>query len=156
MGKLSPASTSQLHISKAEEILNKQSGWQSLTGTTDFARIASSRTIDPRHALAFDIIVDRICGFIGAYYVSLGGAVDALVFAGGIGEHSVELRSAIAEKIACLGFGIDAKRNEARKTDSGAVRDIGAAGAKHRLLVCETDEQLEMARMCAEMDQLWT
>lgn len=41
------------------------------------------------------------------YYVKLLGNVDALVFAGGIGEKGGQLRQAVIDKVACLGFGID-------------------------------------------------
>src|SRR4051794_25655985 len=79
-GKLAPASTKELHITTAEQILNKESGWKALTGTTDFGKISSSD--DEKCRLAFDIFVDRILGYVGSYYVTLGGNVDALVFAG--------------------------------------------------------------------------
>ena len=60
VGKLSPSSTSNLHISKAEEILNKQSGWLSLTGTTDFSKISSSSPDTPSsHRLAFDLFIGQ-------------------------------------------------------------------------------------------------
>ncbi|KFA63702.1 hypothetical protein S40285_08784 [Stachybotrys chlorohalonatus IBT 40285] len=150
-GKLSPASTENLHISKAEEILNKKSGWKSLTGTTDFGTIANSD--EPSHKLAFDILVDRICGFVGSYYVSLEGKVDALVFAGGIGEKSDALRRAVVHRANCLGFVIDDRRNAGDITD--VVQDIGASGSRHRVLVCQTDEQFEMARLCAAREDLW-
>jgi len=150
VGKLSPHSTSELHISKAEEILNKQSGWKSMTGTTDFGEIASSS--DPTHKLAFDIFVDRICGFVGSYYVTLGGKLDALVFAGGIGEKSDKLRRTVVENVACLGFEIDDEKN--RKKIEDVVQEVGAA-AKHRVLVCQTDEQFEMARGCAADETLF-
>jgi acetate kinase len=97
--------------------------------------------------LAFDIFVDRICGFVGSYYVTLGGKVDALVFAGGIGEKSAELRERVVRNCACLGFGVDAEKN-GRKIE-GKVQDVGKEGAKHKVLVCQTDEQYEMARGCA-------
>ncbi len=151
VGKLSPSSTKELHISRAEEILNKESGWRALTGTTNFGVIAASS--DPTHALAFDIFVDRVCGFVGSYFVALGGEVDALVFAGGIGERSDRLRRAVVEQCACLGFALDADKN-ARKIEA-VVQDVGAASAAHRVLVCQTDEQFEMARGCAEDPALW-
>ncbi|POR36492.1 Putative acetate kinase [Tolypocladium paradoxum] len=151
VGKLSPSSTKQLHISKAEEILNKQSGWKSLTGTTDFGVIAGSD--EPQHKLAFDLLVDRICGFVGSYYVSLQGQVDALVFAGGIGERSSRLRRAVVEGAGCLGFAVDEKRNGGG--GDAVVRDVGADDARHRVLVCQTDEQFEMARTCAAREELW-
>ncbi|KAL9074748.1 MAG: hypothetical protein Q9161_002117 [Pseudevernia consocians] len=143
-GKPSPSSTKEMHISTAEEILNKKSGWKALTGTTDFGTISSSS--DPKCKLAFDILVDRILGFIGSYYVKLEGTVDALVFAGGIGEKAALLRTRIVDKCKCLGFEIDEEKND--KAIEDVVQDIGKE-ARHRTLVCQTDEQFEMARQCA-------
>ncbi|KAL9942441.1 hypothetical protein D7B24_006342 [Verticillium nonalfalfae] len=151
VGKLSPSSTSELHISRAEEILNKESGWKALTGTTDFGVIADSD--DPKHKLAFDIFVDRVCGFIGTYFVSLGGQVDALVFAGGIGEKSGKLRARVGAQVACLGFEVDDSLNGKKIVDT--VQDVGKQGNGKRVLVCQTDEQLEMARFCAENEKIW-
>lgn len=153
MGKLSPSSTKELHISRAEEILNKESGWKALTGTTDFSRIADAGSDDPRHRLAYDLFVDRVCAFVGSYYVTLRGRVDALVFAGGIGERSARLRRSVVEAVACLGFEIDEERNGRVVED--VVQDVGAPDARHRVLVCLTDEQLQMARLCAENPELW-
>ncbi|KAL6690327.1 Acetokinase family domain-containing protein [Trichoderma pleuroticola] len=153
VGKLSPASTEHLHISTAEEILNKASGWKSLTGTTNFGIIAASD--EPQHRLAFDLFVDRICGFVGSYYVSLRGEVDAIVFAGGIGERSARLRSAVVEQAGCLGFAIDEALNNAEAAGDATVRELSGKDSKHRVLVCQTDEQFEMARACTEMEALW-
>ncbi|KAK0511520.1 hypothetical protein JMJ35_006093 [Cladonia borealis] len=144
-GKPSPSSTKEMHISTAEEILNKKSGWKALTGTTDFGEISSSQ--DPACKLAFEIFVDRLIHFIGSYYVKLEGEVDALVFAGGIGEKGALLRTRIVEKCRCLGFGLDEQTNNNKIED--VVRDIGMEGARYRTLVCQTDEQFEMARQCA-------
>ncbi|KAL0936625.1 acetate kinase [Colletotrichum truncatum] len=152
VGKLSPNSTSELHLTEAEEILNKQSGWKSLTGTTNFGVIAASD--EPTHKLAFDIFVDRICGFIGTYFVALSGQVDALVFAGGIGEKSGKLRKRVVEQCACLGFTIDDERNS-EKIES-TVQEVSKQECKSRTLVCRTDEQFEMARQCTEKDELWS
>jgi acetate kinase len=133
-----------LHITRAEEILNKESGWKSLTGTTSFADISSSN--EPNKKLAFDIFVNRILGYLGSYYVSLNGRVDALVFAGGIGGQSDKLRQRVTEEASCLGFTIDAELNK-KLVDE--VQDVGRKGAKHKTLVCKTNEQFEMARYCA-------
>ena len=138
--KLSPSSTKDLHISSAEEILNKQSGWKALTGTTNFAEIAKPDAPDT-HQLAFNIFVDRVVGFIGNYYVKLGGEVDALVFAGGIGEKSAYLRQVITEKCSCLGFTLDEKKNN--DPSGEGVMDIGGR-AQVRTLVCETDEDVSI------------
>jgi acetate kinase len=122
-----------------------------LTGTTNFGIIAASN--EPPMKLAFDLLVDRICGFIGSYYVSLRGEVDALVFAGGIGEKSDKLRRAVLQQISCLGFALDEGANAKKLED--VVLDISGAGAKHKVLVCATDEQFEMARVCAEDEEFW-
>lgn len=138
--KLSPSSTKELHISTAEEILNKQSGWKALTGTSDFAEIAKSDAPES-HKLALDIFVDRIVGYVGSYYVKLGGKVDALVFAGGIGEKSAMLRKLVTEQASCLGFGIDDAKNEKPNFGDKHVCEIGVSNNK-KTLVCETDEDV--------------
>jgi len=145
---------SKISVDDAEDILNKKSGWKSLTGTTSFGDIAKSKDADKR--LAFDIFVDRVLDFIGAYYLKLGGQVDALVFAGGIGEKSPELRQAIASKCSCLGFQLYDGMN---KSQDGAelaktVRSI-SHGGKY-ILVCETNEQFEMAYQCMKDDKLYS
>ncbi|ETN36396.1 acetate kinase [Cyphellophora europaea CBS 101466] len=146
VGKLSPSSTTDLHISKAEEILNKQSGWKALTGTSDFAEIAKADAPDT-HKLALDIFVDRIVGYIGSYYVKLGGEVDALVFAGGIGEKSSYLRQLVISKVSCLGFAIEQEQNQNAK-DSEIVSRIGSS-ASSLTLVVQTDEDWQMAYQTA-------
>ena len=148
-GKLSPSSTKDMNITQAEEILNKKSGWQAITGTTDFGTILKKASEgDEKCQLAFDILVDRLCGYVGSYYLKLGGKVDAVVFAGGIGEKGSQLRKAVMEKARCLGFELDDAKNE--KPGDGVVVDVGAEGSKHRVLVCQTDEQVEMATQCAK------
>lgn len=148
-GKLSQSSTKELHITQAEQILNKESGWAAITGTTDFGTITSkAEQGDEKCKLAFDILVDRLVGYIASYFVKLDGEVDALVFAGGIGEKGAQLREAVVKKVKCLGFHLDRKAND--KPKDAVVADIGSDQAGYRVLVCQTDEQNEMARQCAQ------
>lgn len=142
-GKLSPSSTKSLHITTAEQILNKESGWKALTGTTDFGTISSkAEGGDEKCKLAFDLMVDRILGFVGSYYVTLRGDVDAIVFAGGMGEKGLALRKAVIEGAKCLGFDIDQSKNE--KPGEGVVEEITKRGARHRVLICKTNEQVSL------------
>ena len=136
VGKLAPSSTSDLHISRAEEILNKESGWKAMTGTADFGEIGKRDTKEKQ--LAFDLMVDRIAQYVGSYYVSLQGKCDALVFAGGMGEKAVELRQAVVDQVRCLGF---ADLGDA-KVD-GTVTEI-STGSGIKVLVCKTDEAHQM------------
>ena len=50
------------------------------------------------------------------------------------------LRSRVVEKCKCIGFEIDDKKNG--KTIEEVVQEIGMEGARHRTLVCRTDEQV--------------
>ncbi|OJJ39211.1 hypothetical protein ASPWEDRAFT_103613 [Aspergillus wentii DTO 134E9] len=145
-GNLSPASTKEMHISTAEEILNKKSGWKVLTGTTDFAKIAVENPPSREHKLAFDIIVDRMLGYLGSYFVKLNGEVDAVVFAGGIGEKSALLRKTLIEKSQSLGFAIDGEANEKELEEGETVKEISRG--EPRVLICQTNEQFEMAYNC--------
>ena len=146
-GKMTSKGTGDLHITRAEQILNKEAGWKALAGTTDFGKISAAE--DDESKLAFNLVVDRILGFVGSYYVSLRGQVDALVFAGGIGEKGVKLREKVVEGLACLGFAVDGDVN-GKGLGEEVVTEITGKGAKHRVLICQTDEQLEMARDCVE------
>ncbi|KAI5994314.1 Acetokinase family-domain-containing protein [Pisolithus marmoratus] len=139
----------EVHISDAERILNTEMGWKALAGTTDFGEIVR-KADDDKCMLAFDLLLDRILHFVGAYFLALRGHVHALVFAGGVGEHSVELRSRVGEAVRCLGFAaVDDGMNEGVDGRKGVVVDIGDGGqGGKRVLVCRTDEQGEMAREC--------
>lgn len=128
-------------VREAEEILNKQSGWKALTGTSDFAQIAKADAQGP-HRLAFDLFVDRIVGYVGNYFVKLGGKVDALVFSGGIGEKSAYLRAEVVSRLRCLGFALNKEKNE-----DNSKQDVWAiSSTEPKILVCQTDEEVEMAR----------
>lgn len=86
--------------------------------------------------------------------MSLGGKVDALVFAGGIGEKSSLLRERVTEMVGCLGFEIDKAKNE-KVAGKEKVEEIGKEGVKHKTLVVATDEQFEMARGVAADEELF-
>ncbi|KAI0925724.1 hypothetical protein AcV5_008384 [Taiwanofungus camphoratus] len=141
-----------VRVSQAEDILNTKSGWKALTGTTDFGEVVQRMKnaagaqggwgSEAKWRLVFDLFVDRIVGYVGSYFVKLGGDVDALVFSGGIGEKSMELREAVTEKATCLGFALDGGANEKAKDSGGVVVDIGKNKDARRVLVCRTDEQV--------------
>ncbi|KAI0267713.1 acetate and butyrate kinase [Gloeopeniophorella convolvens] len=141
-------------VTEAEDILNMKSGWHALAGSSDFGEVVQRKDKDEGAKLAYDLFEDRILDFIGAYWLKLGGQVDALVFAGGIGEKSKELRESVTQRCACLGLAIDQTRNESVDEQDGDVVEIGKGG-RTKLLVCRTDEQLEIARQCALESKFW-
>jgi acetate kinase len=70
------------------------------------------------------------------------GGLDALVFTGGVGEHSPQIRAAAAAGLAFLGVAIDGHRNEAAHGDG----EISAVGASVRTLMLAAREDLEIVR----------
>ena len=145
-GRLSRRAAEAVEITDAEEILNVESGWKSLTGTTNFAVIAdrAGKEEHPNETLAFDILVDRILTYVGSYFLKVGGLkkVDALVFSGGIGERSAKLRKAVVDHCACLGFAVDEVKNEGASKAEDNVFEIGEGDSGVKTLVCKTDEQV--------------
>lgn len=77
--------------------------------------------------------------------MKLDGQVDALVFAGGIGEKGTLLRTRIIGECSCLGFELDKESNE--KKIEEVVQDVGKGDAPHRTLVCQTDEQVRKSKI---------
>jgi len=154
-----PGMATNVPVTEAEDILNRKSGWKALAGTTDFRIITERANLSSSNPsrLAFDLFVDRILHYIGAYFLKLSGEVDALVFAGMIGEKSKELREVVGNKVRCLGFvRLDEVKNAGVDGVKGEVVDIGMESEgdrPRRLLVCRTDEQFEMARACAMDDE---
>jgi acetate kinase len=54
----------------------------------------------------------------------------------------------VGERVKCLGFEVDGKKNG--KLGSEVVEDIGREDVGKRVLVCQTDEEAEMAEECAQ------
>jgi acetate kinase len=82
--------------------------------------------------------------YIGAYVASMGG-LDAVIFTGGIGQGSAEVRALALQGLECMGITLDPKRNkEARGFDE--VSRISTDNAKVAVLVVPTDEERMMAR----------
>jgi acetate kinase len=103
--------------------------------------LARAATGDEAARLAVDVYVHRLRREAAGMVAALGG-LDALVFTGGVGEHSAPIRQAAAEGLAFLGVAIDAGRN----ADPDADCDISAAGAAVHSLVVTAREDVEIAR----------
>ena len=80
--------------------------------------------------------VYRIRKYVGAYHAVLG-RLDAVVFTGGVGEHSQVVRQRSLVGLDALGITVDAERN--RATAGGRL--ISAAGARVAVAVVPTDEE---------------
>ncbi len=129
--------------------LNKASGLKGIAGSGDMREVLREiKEGNPRAKLAFDMFVYRLCYYIGAMLAALGG-LDALVFAGGIGENSAEVRAAVVESFAFLGLKLDEQKN----AQSPADQDISAAGSAVPVLIVRTQEDWAIAQDCWKLAQ---
>ena len=92
--------------------------------------------------LAVEVAAYRIKKYIGSYAATLNG-VDAIVFTGGIGEHSDLMRRLVMEDMEYLGVDFDF---EANKKHEDGVRVISKPDSKVKVLILPTNEELSIAR----------
>ena len=95
-----------------DQRLERRCGLLALAGTPDLAEvIRRSNRGDPVAVSAYGVYLHRLRGAIGAMCATMGG-VDALVFTGGAGEASAELRAAACDRLGFLGLQVDPTQNE--------------------------------------------
>jgi acetate kinase len=135
-----------LSTAEVESLLNKQSGLLGISGLTDDMRelLAEAHEHNDRRArLAIEIFCYRARKYVGAYLAAMNGA-DAIVFTGGIGENSPEIRAKICEGLSWLGVQVEPGRNAALM--SGREGEISADGSRVGVFVIPTNEELLIAR----------
>lgn len=130
-------------LNKIETMLNQNSGLKGLCGVNDMREVHHLANDGNENAkLAIDMFCYRICKTVGAYFISLSG-LDAVVFAGGIGEHDALIREVICNKLSVLGIQLDHQKNINCTRDTYT---INSEESKVKVLVVETNEALEIAR----------
>jgi acetate kinase len=134
---------------EVDAMLNKQSGLLGISGLTGDMRellAEEADTGDRRARLAVDVFCYRVKKYLGAYLAAMNGA-DAVVFAGGIGEHAPAVRSRICSGLDWLGITIDETRNAALiGDDANREGRIDASSSRVAVWVIPTDEELLIAR----------
>lgn len=127
--------------------LNYESGLAAVSGLpNDMRRICSEAGSNPRAQMAVDMFVYRLQSCIASYFPHLRNPA-ALVFTGGIGENSAEIRARTVAKLGALGCALDEGLNGAAKGDS----DISSADSKVRVLVVRAREDLFIAQEAARV-----
>jgi len=135
-----------MSLHEVEMLLNKQSGLLGISGLTSDMRdlLAESEEHDDRRArLAVLIFCYRVRKYIGSYLAAINGA-DAIVFTGGIGENSPEIRARIADGLQWMGMHVDAAANTSQV--KGAEGRITTDDSRLHAWVIPTDEELLIAR----------
>jgi len=131
---------------EVETLLNKQSGLLGISGLTNDMRelLDEAHESDDRRArLAIEIFCYRARKYIGSYLAAMNGA-DAVIFTGGIGENSAEVRARICEGLQWIGLELDAGRNTAHS--GGQEGKISSDDSRLAAYVIPTDEELLIAR----------
>jgi acetate kinase len=121
-----------------ENLLYHQSGLLGVSGISNDMRTLLASD-DPQAQVAIDLFVYRTGREIGSLVAALGG-LDALVFTGGIGEHSATIRSRISHHATWLGLELNDSANE-----TGASF-ISTEGSKVSAWIIATDENLMIAK----------
>ncbi|WP_462361219.1 acetate kinase [Parvimonas micra] len=124
------------------QILNKKSGVLGVSGlSSDFRDLEeAAEKGNERAQLALDMFITRVRRYVGGFMAELGH-VDAISFAGGIGENSASMRKLILENMEEYGIIIDDAKNDTREE---AV--ISADNSRVKVLVVPTNEELMIAR----------
>jgi acetate kinase len=131
-----------------EAALNERSGLLGVSGVSADLRevLAAAEAGNPRAQLARNLFVHRIVRGIGGMVGVLAG-LDALVFTGGVGEHSATIRAAVCGSLSYVQLSLDARANAERLDDA----DIATPASAVRVLVISAREDLSIMRHVARV-----
>jgi acetate kinase len=134
-----------LSCSEVDAMLNTQSGLLGISGLTNDMRELQAELKehdDRRVRLAIEIFCYRAKKYIGAFLSAMGGA-EAIVFTGGIGENSANVRARICAGMGWAGLRLDEAKNQEAV---GREAKISADDSKLLAFAIPTDEELLIAR----------
>jgi len=134
-----------------DHMMNKESGMLGVSEVTSDNRDIEegARNGNKRYQLIENMVVHQLTRYIGGYAAVMGG-VDAIVFAGGIGENNPHYRSRVAKNLEFLGVKVDEELNGKAKRTS-VEYNISAPDAKVQMLVIPTNEELMIAKDTEEL-----
>jgi acetate kinase len=137
--------TEGLTASQIEDLLNRQSGLLGLSGISSDMReiLKAADEGKPRAVQTLAAYCYRVRKYIGAYVAVMGG-LDALIFTGGIGQGSAEVRAISVQGLDCLGLSVDKQRNHAARGFE-QLCCISARESAVAVLVVPTDEERMIA-----------
>ncbi|TPM52440.1 acetate/propionate family kinase [Mesorhizobium sp. B2-2-3] len=129
-----------MSVKELETLLYHKSGLLGVSGVSaDVRTLLGSK--DPRAAEAIDLFTFRIAREIAAMGATLQG-IEALVFTGGIGEHSWQIREAVCERLRWLDVLLDANANRSGKgriTGEGSAVDVYAIATNEELIIARQE-----------------
>ena len=132
-----------LDYAALNSVLNKKSGIEALTGVSSDMRDvdAAFDAGNPRAIVGRNLYYSKVVGFVGEYAAKMNG-VDMVIFTGGVGENSKDLREYVSDRLAFLGVEYDKElNNKTRGTDTM----LSTAESKVKVAVIATNEELVIA-----------
>jgi len=141
-----------LTVGEASTLLNKHSGLIGISGESSDMReiLTAVKDNQQRSKWAFEIFCYRIKKYVGAYAAAMGG-LDALVFTGGIGENSFEIREEVCKEMEFLGIHLDDLKNQ------NGDEVISTENSKVSVMRIPTNEELvialDTAKIVSEMQK---
>lgn len=130
--------------SEMSDYMNKKSGFLGISGISSDNRDigAAAAKGDKRAKLASEMLQYDIKKYIGSYAAVMNG-LDAVLFTGGIGENSYEVREGVCKDMDFLGIKIDTELNKATR---GELKKISTPDSKVEVWIVPTNEELLIAR----------
>ena len=130
--------------SQMSEYMNKKSGFLGVSGISSDNRdiTAAAEKGDKRALLAKDILVYEIKKYIGSYAAAMNG-LDAVLFTGGIGENSDDVRAEVCRNMDFFGIKLDEEANNGCR---GQLKRISAPNSRVEVWIVPTNEELLIAR----------
>jgi len=136
---------------QVDKILNKQSGLLGIAGidSGDCRDVLQAAAKGNKQCeLAINMFVRRIVKYMGAYSALLNG-IDAIVFTGGIGEHSGTIREMVIEQVSSFNVGLNKRANATCKGESPTI--ISTKDSRLRVVVMPTNEELMIATQSIQL-----
>ncbi len=138
-----------MNLVEVERLLNEESGLLGISGRSSDMEVllhAANEEQDLRAQLAIEIFCYRIQQYLGAYLAVLHGA-DAIIFGGGIGENSPEIRTKVCAGMAWCGLQLDSGRNrQAVNLRPGGAAKISCDSSRIDAYAVGTDEETLIAQ----------
>ncbi|MBQ8863876.1 MAG: acetate kinase [Rikenellaceae bacterium] len=132
-----------LDYAALNSVLNKKSGIEALTGVSSDMRDvdAAFDAGNPRAIVGRNLYYSKVVGFVGEYAAKMNG-VDMVIFTGGVGENSKDLREYVSDRLAFLGVEYDKALNDKTR---GTDTMLSTPESKVKVAVIATNEELVIA-----------
>ena len=139
-----------LNADQIDDMLNKKSGLLGISGLSGDMRdvLAGMHAGNDRAQLAFELYVHRLRTAVGGMTAVLEG-LDVLVFTGGVGENSSEVRFAACKGLDFLGVTLDVRKNERPSLDA----EISGPTSRVNVLVIRAEEDWAIAGECWKLSR---